>query len=355
MKILIVKTSSLGDLVQTFPAIGYLRNRFPKAEIDWVVEAPYASLVEAHPNINRAIAVQTKAWRQNMLALSTWQEMKANRCELRQSTYEVAFDLQGNLKSGLILSQVAAKHKVGFAKGSVPEWPNLLFTDQKYAPAPRTNIREEYLSLMQQYFGDRQPYLDKGITLQTTPAELTQIEEILSQRKIQDSAQVLVATGSAWRNKELPLATLKLLLEGIQQHLSCTFLFSHGSEAELQTAETLSACFPQISLVMPKLSLPVLQVLMQRLQLVIAMDSLPLHLAGTTSTPAYGFFGPSLAAKYRPLNSAAFQGICPYGRTFEKRCPILRTCPTGACLRAQSQQDLLRAFLDWWVQPRLKP
>ncbi len=344
MKVLIVKTSSLGDLVQTFPIVGYLRDRFPGAQIDWVVEKPYAELIAAHPEVTRTLAVKTKAWRHHFLKPSTWREISSLRKELRETTYDVAFDLQGNIKSGLILSQVSAKDKVGFAKPFLPEWPNLLFTNKKYSPPCRSNIRHDYLSIVKQYFGDREEYLDKGVLLQTTASERAQIEKLTRQAP----QQVLVATGSAWRNKELPLDTLKQLLEGIQGHLPCSFLFSYGSDAELQRATALVEHFKPHSLLVPKLSLPALQLLMHQVKLIIAMDSLPLHLAGTTSTPTFGFFGPSLASKYQPLNSGAFQGSCPYGRSFKKRCPILRTCPTGACLREKSSDELLGSFLDWY-------
>jgi heptosyltransferase-1 len=65
------------------------------------------------------------------------------------------------------------------------------------------------------------------------------------------------------------------------------------------------------------------------------MDSATLHLCGTTSTPSFSLFGPSSASIYKPLGEhhVAFQGSCPYGRTFVKRCPILRTCKTGACMK----------------------
>jgi len=83
------------------------------------------------------------------------------------------------------------------------------------------------------------------------------------------------------------------------------------------------------------------------MQLVIAMDSLPLHLAGTTNTKTFSFFGPSSSAKFMPMGEQhhAFQGSCPYGKVIQRRCPIIRTCKTGACLRGISSDTLFDAFL----------
>jgi heptosyltransferase-1 len=118
-------------------------------------------------------------------------------------------------------------------------------------------------------------------------------------------------------------------------------LFLWGSASELKTAQELKNRFEH-SLVVEKLSLPGLQNLMASVDFVVAMDSLPLHLAGTTETPAFGIFGASSAQKYMPQGNAhfAFQGSCPYGRVFERRCPILRTCPTGSCIRDLQGKEL---------------
>jgi heptosyltransferase-1 len=73
-------------------------------------------------------------------------------------------------------------------------------------------------------------------------------------------------------------------------------------------------------------------------------------LAGSTSTPTYSIFGASSAQKYKPIGTChkAFQGECPYGKTFEKRCDILRTCKTGACIKQLQGEQLFNHFFDWW-------
>ena len=77
------------------------------------------------------------------------------------------------------------------------------------------------------------------------------------------------------------------------------------------------------------------------------MDSLPLHLAGTSGTATFSVFGASSAQKYKPLGIAhqAVQGVCPYGKVFERRCPVLRTCPTGLCIKSILGDDLYNEYL----------
>src|SRR5882724_4710863 len=102
--ILIVKTSSLGDIIQAFNVLDDLHNRFPTASIDWAVEASFHSIVAAHPLVRRAIPLAIKR-RRNL-----WGALRA----LRQDRYDLVFDLQANCKSGLITLLARGGIKVGY-------------------------------------------------------------------------------------------------------------------------------------------------------------------------------------------------------------------------------------------------
>jgi heptosyltransferase-1 len=325
MKFLIIKTSSLGDILQSFPVATYLRAKFPDSQIDWVVEEEFSELVRANPEISHVLTVKTRQWRRG----KSVKELFAFRSRLRSTSYDAIFDLQGNVKSGLILFLAKGHHKIGFGKTTVPEKPNLLFTTHQYNPPKGKNIREDYLYLVQTYFSDDVPFQAKAVELVTTPEVKERVKAIIS--SLGGNKKVLVCPGSAWINKQL---TREQLIGFLKKQTDCKFLFGWGSPAEKEFSQQLSQEFPG-SILLEKLPLPALQNLMGKMDLVVSMDSLPLHLAGTTEVKTYSFFGPSLALKYCPQGPQHqySQGTCPYGRTFEKRCPILRSCPTGACLR----------------------
>ncbi len=349
-KILIVKTSSLGDIIHAYPVVDYLHKKFPAAQIDWVVEAPYAELVQAHPAIHSAITISTKAWRKQPFKAATWKSIGAFRRQLRQNAYDVVFDLQGNVKSGLVVAQARSAHKVGFASKSVPEWPNLLFTHHRFNPKQQGNIREDYLSVVTSYFNDPLPAESGQVTLKISSPEKDKLQAILEHPVLHHRPKVLVCSGSAWRNKQLTPETLAAFLKLLQDELDCAFMFAWGSKDEYEVAQQLQKQFVDSSAVVERMSLSMLQNLMASSTLVVAMDSLPLHLAGTTLTPSFSVFGASSAEKYKPLGNrhCAFQGSCPYGRTFVKRCPILRTCPTGACIRDLQAEEIFAYFNQWW-------
>jgi heptosyltransferase-1 len=342
VRVCIVKTSALGDIVQAFPVLSYLNERFSGVQIDWVVEAKHAELVSAHPLVQRAIAVDTPAWRRR----PTLGPLQAFCRRVRQERYDVVFDLQGNLKSGLLTWPLRSAHKVGFGWATVAEWPNLLFTNRRFNPTPNQNICIDYLQLVQRYFGDKKPFVPKGFSF-TISQEQTQALDAIFHSK---ERHILVCPGSAWRNKQLPVSTLVLLLQRIAAIAGGHYLFSWGSSEEREMAVALHQAFVQRSVLLERYPLAMLQNLMQRVDLVISMDSLPLHLAAMAGTPTFALFGPSSAAKYNPAGAqhGAFQGACPYGRSFTKRCPVLRTCPTGACLRDQAVDELFASFMAWW-------
>ena len=104
----------------------------------------------------------------------------------------------------------------------------------------------------------------------------------------------------------------------------------------------LHAQFPEKSTLLPKMTLPVWQRLMCEMDLICTVDSSALHLAATTNTPTYSFFGPSSSSIYKPVGDShnSIQGPCPYGKTFAKRCPALRSCKTGACLKGLKIKEL---------------
>jgi len=331
MKILVVKTSSLGDIVQSLLVLPYLHERFPGVSIDWAVEEHLSKVVSAHPLVQRAIPVS----RANILHAIK---------EIRQEKYDLVFDLQGNCKSALWTFLSRARTKVGFALRSVREWPNVLATHTRFNVPPDMNIRLQHLCLMRQFFQDEAPHRDfPGTCFDIDPEQKSIVDALL--RQCSTRLKIMVCPGSAWPNKQLTLATLQTLLRLIKERYDASFLLIWGTPQEQTYCKQL-----QEGILVDKLPLPTWQYLMNQVDLVIAMDSSALHLCGTTKTPSFSVFGPTSAAIFKPLGPQhhAFSGKCPYGRTFTKRCPVLRTCPTGACVRGIAPQELFQAFVVWW-------
>lgn len=321
MKVLVVKTSSLGDIVHTFPCIDWLKAHIPHLSLSWMVEKPFAALLKSHSHIDRVYEVNTKAWRRGRELSGLFSLRK----QLQKETFDLAIDLQGNLKSGLLLTLVQAQRKAGLGWKSVPEKINCLFTKERFSPKKGGDKRAFYLSVLKDLF---------GIEKEAPSPTLLTLTDIESQSLKSLQAQILskpdpifIAFGSFWENKKLPHPLWERLV-GSHTNVWTTY----GSPAEEEEALNLQKRLPHLS-ILPKLSLPLLQNLFPSFKQVIGVDSLLLHLAGTTKVETLGLFGPSSAKVYAPKGAKTLQGPCPYHLTWQERCPRLRTCATAACIK----------------------
>ena len=118
--ILLIKTSSLGDVVHNLPVASDIRARFPGARIDWVVEEAYSDIVGMHPGVRRAIPVALRRWRGNVLKASHWREFAQFRHALSGMRYDCVIDTQGLIKSAL-LARAASGRRHGYAGVSARE------------------------------------------------------------------------------------------------------------------------------------------------------------------------------------------------------------------------------------------
>jgi heptosyltransferase-1 len=330
---LIVKTSSLGDIIHSFDILNDLQG----AAVDWVVDERFASIVKAHPLVRTVFSFDRKhLFRPSFFSL------------LRKINYDALFDLQGNCKSGLFTFMSRSKEKVGFGRKCVREWPNLLATTKRYHVPLSMNIRDCYKKLVCSHL---QIVLSShpGLRLLIDEPEKRRIESILSLKELASSLRVMVCFNSNWINKQLPAATALAFLKKVQSNLRCSFLFVWGTEEEKERCRMLHESFPECSAVIERLPLPTWQNLMAEVDLVLAVDSGALHLCGTTSTPSFSIFGPTSAKVFKPLGEqhGAYQGNCPYHQAFVKLCPYLRTCPTGACMRSIDPEALFERFSKW--------
>lgn len=118
--ILLIKTSSLGDVVHNLPVVSDIRARFHGAHIDWVVEEAYCDIVGMHPGVRRAIPVALRRWRGNLVKPAHWREFGRFRQALSGMHYDCVIDTQGLIKSAL-LAQAATGVRHGYAKASARE------------------------------------------------------------------------------------------------------------------------------------------------------------------------------------------------------------------------------------------
>ena len=103
-RLLIVKTSSMGDVIHMLPAVTDIARAYPQLQIDWVVEEGFAHIPAWHPAVHNVIPVAVRRWRKNLLSSDTWKQIRELRKQLRDASYDLVMDSQGLFKSAVVSS-----------------------------------------------------------------------------------------------------------------------------------------------------------------------------------------------------------------------------------------------------------
>src|SRR5690349_14684218 len=130
-RILLVKTSSLGDVVHNLPVATDIRAALPRAEIDWVVEEAFSAIPWLHPAVARVIPIAIRRWRSRFLDRAVRGEIGAFTRELKREAYDAVIDTQGLLKSALVAwTARGIRHGLDFASSREPLF---FFYDRTYS------------------------------------------------------------------------------------------------------------------------------------------------------------------------------------------------------------------------------
>jgi len=119
-RILLVKTSSMGDVIHNLPVASDIINNFPGAKIDWAVEESFADLPRLHPSVREILPVSLRRWKKRPFSPATWREIKATKAAFAAREYDVVLDSQGLIKSAWITRWAKGK-KIGHAADSARE------------------------------------------------------------------------------------------------------------------------------------------------------------------------------------------------------------------------------------------
>ncbi|BBJ00664.1 ADP-heptose--LPS heptosyltransferase [Ferrigenium kumadai] len=273
--IVLIKTSSLGDVLHNLPVVTDIRKHLPDARIDWVVEESFAALPALHPGVGHVIPVAMRRWRK-----SWWRsrsEIQAFCRKLQTRPYDLALDTQGLLKSALITRCVRAEH-CGHAWGSAREPLASLFYDRTCAIAEDLHAVERNRQLAASVLGytaDGAP--DYGIR---TP------DLVLPWLPDTPYAVLLHATSrddKLWDEQNWITLGKRLHSSGLRAVLPW------GSEKEKARSERLCAAIPS-AVCAPRMNLNEAAALLGKARTVIGVDTGLSHLAAALDVPTVGIY-----------------------------------------------------------------
>lgn len=290
--ILVLRTSALGDVIHTMPAVVALREALPHARLGWVVESVYRELVEDVAPVDRVFVVSTKKWRTALTQRRTREEIAAFTAEIRRFTREgTSIDFQGLLKSSILCAVSGAETRYGFAPGAVREKPSILFTNRRVA-VDRTRHVIEWNMQLARAAGARAsapPHLDFS-RFERDPSG------VLAGFATNAPVVISAATGRPEKNwsvdNYVEIAT-RLREEG---HRVVT-VWGPGEKGI--ASEIAEKSGTELA---PPTSLRELAFALRRARVMIAGDTGPLHLAAAAGTPVVGIYGPTDPARNGPWN-----------------------------------------------------
>jgi len=321
-KILIIKTSALGDIINSLPVLDYLHKAVKECRVDWVAEEPFLDVLSGNPLLSEIHLVRTKVWRKKPFAGQTRREISDLKKVLRERQYDLVFDIQGNLKSGLICRLTDAPEIIGFAREDLQEIANLLFTTRQIPLRPTDyHVTEKYLRVVSVPFGRdyREFELSSNIS---TGSENDRRAEILF-ATLADGLVFLFHYGTTWQTKfwsqESWVALGKQVLDKFQDS---TILFSWGNESEKDAVTEIALNIGQGARVIDRYSLKGLAAILKKVDLAVGGDTGPIHLAAVVGTPTVSFYRSSdgKASGPRGANHRVIQSPLHCTRCFRTRC-----------------------------------
>lgn len=279
MKILLIRVSSLGDVLHNMPMVDDIKAHYPDAQIDWVVEEAYVNLVKLQPKVNKVIANAQRRWRKSLGSKESRAEIKHFYRTLREEAYDFIFDTQGLLKTGIIMGMARKApngKKVGLAngtEGSGYEGISRIFHDLSIPVDRRTHavLRGRLVAAA-------------ALNYQVdTPASFGLQKLDLQPEWMPATPYIVFFHGTAGESKKWPrnnwIGTARDL-----QVTGWPILLPWGSEAERIEAEAMAEHMSNAR-VLPKLSMQEATVLAQRAALVIGVDTGLVHIAAAYETP----------------------------------------------------------------------
>jgi len=326
MKVLIVKLSSIGDVVHTLPALDALRAGFKKkgikAKIDWLVEEAASGMLAGHPQIDEVIVV--KRWDKGLFA-----NLRTARA-LRARSYDLVLDFQGLLKSGLWLFLTRGKKRAGFSNAR--EMSHIFLNEKLPAYDIERHAVDRYLDLARHFAGETG---EPVFTLDLAEAE--SVEEKLEENGVNGPFFVMVTRGrwktKLWKDERfIELAKRIIAQRKFQAVLT-------GGPADLSSLSDMSKEIGPGAVTFGT-SLKEFAALCRFSKFVVTVDSGPMHIAAAAGARVVALFGPTAPWRTGPYG----KGHVIVRKGLECSPCFKRECPDPKCMNEISIEDVVAAI-----------
>jgi lipopolysaccharide heptosyltransferase I len=317
---LIIRLSSLGDIIHTLPAFAALRRHFPQARIAWAVDEKGQAILACVPGLDEILVVKR--------GKLGW---KAPHLHMRNRT---ALDFQGLIKSGLLAELSRAKKRIGFHKKNLKEHlASIFYTDRIPEVSENMSVMSKNLKLLEP-LGIKEEKFEFPLRLPAEAAAKVRTElKRLGYKKGQKL--VLCNVGAAWKTKRWPAERWTGLIEVMKRkRQGLFFLLLWGNREEADAARLVSS--QTGSPFVPFLSVVEVMALIKAASLLISGDTFALQAACALSVPVVGIFGPTNPRRNGPFRA---EDECAYHRRDCAPC-YKRECREADCLEEITSEEV---------------
>lgn len=286
-KILVIKPSSLGDIVHSLPFLNVLRDRFPRSEIHWIIAKGFEGLLEDHPMISRLLVINKDEWKKIKNVKDTISELRSLFKSLKKEKFDIVADLQGLLRSGVLTAATGASVRVGFKEAR--EGSSIFYT-HRVEGGKDIHAVDRYLKIAK--------FLGCDIADVCFPLPLSFGSSRVTQY-LPDKEYAVLVPGARWKTKKWPPERFGELAS----RLPMKFLVVGGkSDTDISNRVVNSSKGNAISIA-GKTNIKELIEIMRKAKFVVSNDSGPMHIAAALGVPVFAIFGPT-----NPLRTG------PYGK-----------------------------------------
>ncbi|MCD4717553.1 MAG: glycosyltransferase family 9 protein, partial [Desulfobacterales bacterium] len=301
--ILIIKLSAIGDVVQTLPFLEVLRENFPNARIDWLVEEQAFQIIAGHPGLDRVVVSRRNLWKSRLLqfksCMSVIREVKVFLKELRSYEYDLVVDLQGLLKSGVLIGLSKGKRKIGMAGAREGGWA---FLNERPVPVDYDeHAIDRYLRVAE--------YLECDISsrnghIPVSDSDKKWVDDLLNVNGIQKRTLVAINPMARWKTKLWEPERFAVLANRITDELSCKVIFT-GSNTDRNVLEDISRKMERRPINLAgRTSLKQLAYLFTRCAALVTTDTGPMHIAAAMGCRVVALFGPTAPWRTGPYGQS---------------------------------------------------
>lgn len=337
-RILIIKLSALGDIVQALPVLHAVKRQWKSCQVDWITGEAAAGLLKGHPLLNRVIVYPRKRLGEMARSPFAWRrlfgELRGLSRRLKKARYDAALDLQGLFKSGLITYLSGAGEKVGFKGGREA---SSLFLNRKlprYDPDQHAVLR--YLEVPAYIGADSS---DISFPLGITDPDLREAEGLLDQLDLKAGRFVLLIPGTVWPSKHWSVEDFSRLSRLISRELGLACLVV-GSGADVSLGKAIArGSRGSARDITGNTSLKLLAALSTMAATAVTTDTGPMHLVSAAGLRVVALFGPTAPWRTGPFG----KGHIIIRKGLECSPCFNRQCITRECMLSISPEEVLIA------------